>query len=720
MATISLIMIVKNEEKILERAVESVRSICDEIIICDTGSTDKTVEIIKKYAEPKFLTFTNYVETKNEALKLATSDFILFMDADEQIIEGLQYLKEWADTSNTNCINGFIVEGLNDGVPSHTYIRARLFKNNNNWHYEGPGVHEVLQPTTDSSTVTDHRIKILHSHDHKSSQDYSDKFRGYVEILKNYLKEHPNDGRATFYLGRTYKDLGNWLEAIEYYRKYLALNTNFRDEKWQAAYDMAVIWRLLGEYDQVFKVCDLAQEIDPRRAEIPVLLGEVYYGLQEWDKSIKYFEKAMFLPVPEDVVLFLNPRAHFEIPGDFLVLLYDRMRDYRRAYSVVKLLADKLSKPDNRLVHNITWLNKMQYKNIFFCLGNTPEPVYGGMIDKTGVGGIETSYIELSKEFAKLKHNCFLFCNCEKEEVYEGVYYIPFSKMGEYANLNPEVIITSRDYASLYRFANAKKIISAQDNLYTDSNYSNAFKDTDALVCSSQWHRYHLAHLLGEGLKASKINIIPLSIRGELYKDKNIVREPYKIIFSSNPNRGLKTLISYWDELCEKVPEINASIVYGFNGLRTWGTDPNWIESVNKEEQETIDWAKKAGNVQFLGRLKKEDLAKEQLSCSLCLYPTGFFETFGLTYLEMQAAGVVTVTTRLGALNTTLFHESNILIDDNPSGERYRKTFIDSVVELLQNNEKREKMSKQCIEYFNSQPTWESVAKKWENLIYGL
>ena len=713
-------MIVKDEIKTLEKCIESVKSIVDEYIIIDTGSTDGTQEIIKKYGTLHEMPFTNYADCKNAAIKFATSDFILFMDSDETVVEGLQFLKEWANTKGTNCVNALIVEGDGNSI-SNEYIRARLWLNDNNWHFVGPGgIHETLLPTGNSKTMTDYRIKILHSHANRSPESYAIRFNGYIKILNEYLKDNPNDARGVFYLARTHKDLGNYLDAIENYRKYMTLNTTFKDERWNARYDEALCFLELGEFEQCFKACDLAEEIDPRRAEISVLRGQIYFNQQELDRAIEQFEKAVSMPIPQDVLLFLNPRSHSEIPRDFLVMLYDKKRNYREAFKHCKVLADKYSKPDSRQTHNLTWLNKVQYKNIFFTMGRTPEFVTGDLLEKQGAGGLESVFLELSKQMALRQHNVFVFCHTQEEHIYNNCYFIPYEKIDEYKGLNPEVIITSRDYNSLYQFPNAKKIVWAQDNFYVDQNHGDAWQIANAIVSSSAWHKNYLTQRLGLSIDSKKINVIPLSIRGELYQNKNIERKQKKLIFSSNPNRGLSTLKSYWDELCEKVPDISLSVVYGFTGLKTWSNDPAWKESVDKEEASIIEWAKSSGNVELKGRLTKPQLAEEQLSSSICSYPTQFFETFGLTYLEMQAAGVVTVTTQLAALDTTLSHESNVLIDKNPTSDEYKKEFINSIVALLFHQDKLKQYSQGCKDFFANQPDWSQVATMWESMIYKL
>src|SRR3990167_8792325 len=96
MSTISLCMITKNEEKWLEQCLNSVKEIVDEIIIVDTGSTDKTKEIAKKF-NAKFFDFKwigDFSAARNESLNHATKDWILVLDADETIAkEDLEKIK---------------------------------------------------------------------------------------------------------------------------------------------------------------------------------------------------------------------------------------------------------------------------------------------------------------------------------------------------------------------------------------------------------------------------------------------------------------------------------------------------------------------------------------------------------------------------------------------------------------------------------------------------
>src|SRR3989344_5073579 len=97
MSTISLCMITKNEEQFLEQCLNSVQELVDEIIIVDTGSTDKTKEIAAKFTD-KIFDFKwgdVFSKARNESLKQATKDWILVLDADEQLDQdGIREVKK--------------------------------------------------------------------------------------------------------------------------------------------------------------------------------------------------------------------------------------------------------------------------------------------------------------------------------------------------------------------------------------------------------------------------------------------------------------------------------------------------------------------------------------------------------------------------------------------------------------------------------------------------
>ncbi|HTG69016.1 MAG TPA: glycosyltransferase family 2 protein, partial [Candidatus Udaeobacter sp.] len=105
MITISLCMIVKNEEQVLDRCLNSVKDLVDEIVIVDTGSTDSTKEIAANYTDRifHFEWIDDFSAARNYSFRHATKDYILWLDADDLLQENdLEKFKALKQTLDPN------------------------------------------------------------------------------------------------------------------------------------------------------------------------------------------------------------------------------------------------------------------------------------------------------------------------------------------------------------------------------------------------------------------------------------------------------------------------------------------------------------------------------------------------------------------------------------------------------------------------------------------
>ena len=165
MITISLCMIVKNEEQVLARCLESVKDIVDEIVLVDTGSEDKTREIARKYTEKiyEFIWQDDFAAARNEAFAKATMDYCMWLDADDVLTkenqENLVELKENLDKDTDIVMMKYAVSEDEDGKPLFSYYRERLIRNGRGFRWEGR-VHEAIVPSGKivySNIVISHR-----------------------------------------------------------------------------------------------------------------------------------------------------------------------------------------------------------------------------------------------------------------------------------------------------------------------------------------------------------------------------------------------------------------------------------------------------------------------------------------------------------------------------------------------------------------------------------
>src|SRR3989338_1442247 len=250
--TISLCMIVKNEEQLLAQALNSVKDLVDEMIIVDTGSTDKTVEIAKSFdgsinsitkkpISVKIIYFpwiNDFSAARNESLKHASGDWILVLDADEIITDITRNKLEFMITeAEKNNFVGFgvvsrhykneITEGLTKPNSSNNSLlknfrfyyddkwKTRLFMNSKHIYYQGL-IHEDVNPSIEewekrelnsTKKLKEYLIKekikekkivcntpliIHHLHYQKGTKFVEDKQVNYFELTKRQIQKTPN------------------------------------------------------------------------------------------------------------------------------------------------------------------------------------------------------------------------------------------------------------------------------------------------------------------------------------------------------------------------------------------------------------------------------------------------------------------------------------------------------------------------------------------------
>lgn len=211
--TISVSLVVKNEEKYLERCLTSIRDVADEIIIVDTGSTDRSVEIAKQYTDRFFeiLWKDDFSRARNFALDKSTGDWILMLDGDEELDpQCITMLKEKVQNSNSE---GYLIKILNyyqtgSGVEISPDVVFRLFRNNRAYRYTG-AIHEQIcdniievNPKAKISIAED--ICIIHYGYLSEEISAKNKAERNTRLLEKAVQKNPNNLLDRFHLGVEY------------------------------------------------------------------------------------------------------------------------------------------------------------------------------------------------------------------------------------------------------------------------------------------------------------------------------------------------------------------------------------------------------------------------------------------------------------------------------------------------------------------------------------
>jgi len=269
-------MIVKNESKIITRLFDSLIDIIDCYCICDTGSTDNTVQLIGEYfaghgkpgkviSEP----FKNFEHNRTFALQACKdpansggvlADYILLMDADMVLMKGPEFVLE---KFKTQLLTADVFH-LFQGSDRFSYKNVRIVKNNMGIKYWGV-THEVIS-TPDGTEYSQFERSMLFIDDIGDGGAKADKFERDIRLLTQGLVEKPNNDRYTFYLANSYRDSGNREKAIEMYKKRIDIGGWF-DEVWHSYYSIGRCYNWLGQPDSAIAYWLLAYDYFPKRLE---------------------------------------------------------------------------------------------------------------------------------------------------------------------------------------------------------------------------------------------------------------------------------------------------------------------------------------------------------------------------------------------------------------------------------------------------------------------
>lgn len=222
--TISASLIVKNEEQYVGRCMESIKDLVNEIVIVDTGSTDKTIDICKKYTNNIYAFPWNdsFSDARNCSLEHCTKDWILRIDGDEEV----------PTMTKVNIYNAIInneadalLTPIHNLQPNGSYeisSTIRIFKNNPSYRYTGR-VHEEI----DSALHKEH-ANIMKLNNHFLHYGYlkgiqPQKSAFYLKLLMLDYKDDPNNFKTNMNLANYYYHHNNYQTAVEFYKETIRL-----------------------------------------------------------------------------------------------------------------------------------------------------------------------------------------------------------------------------------------------------------------------------------------------------------------------------------------------------------------------------------------------------------------------------------------------------------------------------------------------------------------
>jgi tetratricopeptide (TPR) repeat protein len=298
---LSLCMIMRDEEEHLERCLTSVRGVVDEIVIVDTGSTDGSVAIAERFgARVLHETWSgDFARHRNTSIDAATGDWILILDADEELVGG-EALRPLLDDP---AMEGYSLREINfigeeAGMEAVVNAAFRVFRNRPEYRYSG-ALHEQIQGKVDPEGGARSRfvgIEINHYGYLDGTTEAKRKKDRNMRIVLEEVARKPEDAFTLFNAGVEFQRIEDHETALDYFTR------AFRHLASMRQYFASLLVRniiaslkALERYDEAIEVSDDALSAYPDFTDLHYLRGQLHFARREYREAIRCFQRAIDL-----------------------------------------------------------------------------------------------------------------------------------------------------------------------------------------------------------------------------------------------------------------------------------------------------------------------------------------------------------------------------------------------------------------------------------------
>ncbi len=292
---LSVCLIVKNEEELLGRCLESLKDLGDELVIVDTGSTDRTIEIAKSYGARigHFEWCDDFAAARNYAESLCLGEYIYWQDGDEELQEGRDLIREIVEKGERDGVRPKLILSRNNGRPAGGFVRQEmLHKNNREWSWHG-AAHNYLKGPASSPEP-----RIVVEHLRRPSGDRPN-HKDPIAALRSNLGSG-FDERHLFYLLRDHWYAKHYQEAIALAELLLSRPVHWPLQRSHTAIIAGESYLALGQKDKARASFIKAVWEYGGWAEPYFALGKSYYNEGVWAQGAAWFYASLPFDPPQN------------------------------------------------------------------------------------------------------------------------------------------------------------------------------------------------------------------------------------------------------------------------------------------------------------------------------------------------------------------------------------------------------------------------------------
>lgn len=321
-------MIVRNEEEVLERCLDSIKDVVDEIILVDTGSTDETKKIGKKYTDQIFdFPWTDdFSAARNFAFQKGHMEYLMWMDADDILPfnskKNFSRMKEQVEEGIDIIMMPYVIAFDEKDRGIFSYNRERIVKNHAGYSFEGR-VHEAIPL---SGKICYWEIPIEHRKmkqgDSRRNLNIYEKMEEQGEIF---------DARSLYYYARELLYHGNYEKSETLMEKFLSMPEGWKENKIDGTRQLAFCRYCMGKDDAALTALLKAMEYDVPRGETCCDIGKHFMDRGKYEQAVYWFTQALSAKKNLMSGAFIQEDCYGFLPSIWLCICYDRMGERKIA-----------------------------------------------------------------------------------------------------------------------------------------------------------------------------------------------------------------------------------------------------------------------------------------------------------------------------------------------------------------------------------------------------
>ena len=569
---LELVMIVKNAENVIVETLLSVRNFIDHFTILDTGSTDKTVELIKDtlknvkgcvYEEP----FIDFSTSRNRVLELAGNkcEYTLMLD-DTYNLNGGKELRKILKSKNKDCYCIRII----DEQQKNFYYSNRLLNTKYNYKYKYR-VHEIPDVTHAGFQIQNDEV-FLFDKNNSTYQRSHERFFSDIDNMLLDLKTYPNDPRILYHLAQTYALVNKPKDSILTYLKIVKIlndKKEINEVLYHSYYNIAnLMYREKYDWKKVEDYYLKAFNTMNFRAEPLYHIAAYYYNKGNLDYAYNILEKARKLTIPMNLDYEVDVEIYqTRIPYLFLEisLMSKREKIDENLFKKIDNLIQK--KPEISYFKNIKEMifpsspkQILRYNNFKTIVFHT-QFAYGIWDPKNPnksqfVSGSEIMAKILSLYLNKIGYKVFVFGNYidynhNYECVLSGVEFIDNSKYQSWIETHYiDYLIVSRNPTNIFYLPNIQNVYLWVHDVFPSFEFIQSHRTKfKGILTLCDWHKNLVSTEFS--VPDEHIKITRNAIEPERFM-KEVSKIPYRFIYSSSPDRGLSYLLQIFPRIVEK------------------------------------------------------------------------------------------------------------------------------------------------------------------------